>query len=155
MEPPAFSYVNCGPAAFGRPSALPHPACSDAYFPLPVVCWSLIGLGLVCGIAAVALLTVTAITRGHPDRFRSTRMCGDNGSVPDTSRRQPPPYWKNALLSVGAVIVMFGGSGIILRATDNLSLTYGFIVLAAVFFAVIGVVLKRRTDRGLSGSVRR
>jgi hypothetical protein len=30
---------------------------------------------------------------------------------------------------------LFGGSGIILRATDNLSLTYGFIALVAVAFA--------------------
>ena len=64
VEPPALSYVNCGPAVFGRPSPLPHPACADAYFPLPVVCWSLIGLGIVCGIIAVALLAVAAIRRG-------------------------------------------------------------------------------------------
>ena len=66
VEPPALSYVNCGPAVFGRPSPLPHRACADAYSPWPVVCWSLIGLGIVCGIIAVALLMVPAVRRGDP-----------------------------------------------------------------------------------------
>ena len=72
-----------------------------------------------------------------------------------TSRPAPPPYWKNALLATVAAIVMFGGSGVILRATDNLLLTYGFIALVAVTFAGTGVLLKRRTDRALSGPERR
>jgi hypothetical protein len=72
-----------------------------------------------------------------------------------TSRPTPPPYWKNALLAAVAVIVMFGGSGVILRATDNLLLTYGFIALVAGAFAGTGVLLKRRTDRALSRPERR
>jgi hypothetical protein len=38
-------------------------------------------------------------------------------------------YWKHALLAAVFATVMFGGSGMILRATDKLSLTYGFVVL--------------------------
>ncbi len=92
---------------------------------------------------------------GRPQTLRPTHMCADNGTMPTTSRPESPPYWKNALLAAVAVIVMFGGSGIILRGTDNLSLTYGFIALVAVAFAVTGVLLKRRTERGLSGPERR
>ena len=68
-----------------------------------------------------------------------------------TSRPSPPLSWRNALLAALAVIVMFSGSGVVLRATDNLLLTYGFIVLVAATFAGAGVLLKRRTDRALSG----
>lgn len=50
---------------------------------------------------------------------------------------------------------MFSGSGVILRATDNLLLTYGFIVLVAASAAAVGVLLKRHTDRALSGPERR
>lgn len=86
---------------------------------------------------------------------QSTHTWADNGTMTGTSRPAPPPYWKNALLAAVAVIVMFGGSGVVLRATDSLLLTYGFIALVAVTFAVAGVLLKRRTDRALSGQERR
>jgi hypothetical protein len=56
VEPRGLSYVSCGPAVFGRPSPPPHPACADAYFPLPLVCWSLIGLGIMFAIIAIVLL---------------------------------------------------------------------------------------------------
>jgi hypothetical protein len=68
VEPRGLSYVGCGPAVFGRPSPLPHPACTDAYFPLPFVCWSLIGLGIMSAIIAIVLpaITAAAIRRGRP-----------------------------------------------------------------------------------------
>jgi hypothetical protein len=86
---------------------------------------------------------------------QSTRTWADNGTMTSTSRPALPPYWKNAWLAAVAVIVMFGGSGVVLRATDSLLLTYGFIALVAVTFAGMGVLLKRRTDRALLGQERR
>jgi hypothetical protein len=52
----------------------------------------------------------------------------DNGTMFTTSR-PVLRYWKHALLAAVFATVMFGGSGMILRATDKLSLTYGFVVL--------------------------
>jgi uncharacterized membrane protein YhaH (DUF805 family) len=82
-------------------------------------------------------------------------MWADNGTMTTTSRPAAPPYWRNALLAALSVIVMFSGSGVVLRATDNLLLAYGFIVLVAATFAGTGVLLKRRADRALSGPERR
>lgn len=45
VEPVGLSFVDCGPAVFGRPDPLPHPTCASAYAPLPAVTWALIGLG--------------------------------------------------------------------------------------------------------------
>jgi len=59
VEPGAVFY-NCGPAVFGRPSPLPHPACSGAYdlwgVPLSFLSGGFIALGAI-GIALAVVLT--------------------------------------------------------------------------------------------------
>jgi hypothetical protein len=55
------------------------------------------------------------------------------------------------LLAAVTVILMFGGCGVILRETDSLLLTDGFIALVVVTSAGAGVWLKRRTDRAWRG----
>jgi len=44
----------CGPAVFGRWSSLPTPECGDAFTPLVVLTWLLVGMGL--SVAAVTVL---------------------------------------------------------------------------------------------------
>lgn len=59
------------------------------------------------------------------------------------------PYWRNSLIAALGVIVMIGGSQLILRSTDNLTVVYVFIAAVAVLVAASGVYVKRRTDRRL------
>jgi hypothetical protein len=62
VEPEGGSYVDCGPAVWGRPDPLPHPACADAYAPLPAATWTLLGL------AAAALVAAVVVAAGHRHR---------------------------------------------------------------------------------------
>lgn len=62
VEPAGGSYVDCGPAVWGRPDPLPHPACADAYAPLPAAAWTLLGL------AAAALVAAVVVAAGHRRR---------------------------------------------------------------------------------------
>ena len=56
VEPSGLTFVDCGPAVFGRPDPLPHPSCATAYNALPEATWGAICLGaimLVLGMATV------------------------------------------------------------------------------------------------------
>ena len=55
VEPDA-NYVSCGPAVFGRPSPPPDPACAEAYFPLPLVCWALLAGSVIVAAGTLVLI---------------------------------------------------------------------------------------------------
>lgn len=74
---PAGHFVACGPALFGRPSPMPHPACGGAYAPLP---WLSVGL-FVAAVALAALAAIGGIA------LRRKRLSADlDSSRPPVSR---------------------------------------------------------------------
>jgi uncharacterized membrane protein YhaH (DUF805 family) len=60
-------------------------------------------------------------------------------------------YWRSSAIAAGGAIVMIGGGAMLARSTENLTLVYGFIAVAAGLTAAVGVYVKRRTDRRLQG----
>lgn len=82
-------------------------------------------------------------------RCQASRGVADNETVTTTRDRtqgSERSFWSNRLVAALGAVVLIGGSAALLRWSDSLPLTYVFIAVTAVVIAVVGVLVKRRSE---------
>jgi hypothetical protein len=72
---PHSTFVDCGPAVFGRPSPLPDASCGPAYnqlpFPLTFLTFALIGISVALVVGAIMIEWARwQARRAQPDSVR-------------------------------------------------------------------------------------
>jgi hypothetical protein len=77
------------------------------------------------------------------------RRWADSGPVTtprDRAESDERSFWLNRLVAALGAVVLIGGSAALLRWSDSLALTYVSIAVGVVILAMVGVLVKRRTE---------